>query len=96
MAWAGLIASLYNYPSLLLGPCIGPISVRFGRKRLMIFGIFAECVGTLVLGFCEYFSSPALFVSVALISRIIAGLGGFFHKTMVYAMPLNTCSLTLR
>ena len=68
VAWAGLIASLYNYSSLLLGMCIGPISVRFGRKRLMVFGIFEESVGTIAFGFCEYISSPALFVSVALIS----------------------------
>ena len=87
VAAAGLIASCYNYPSLLLGMCIGPISVRFGRKRLLIFGLIASCVGTLVFGFCEYFSSPALFISVGLVSRILAGLGGFFHKTMVYALP---------
>lgn len=39
VAAAGLLASSYNYAALFLGMCNGPLSVRFGRKRLLIFGI---------------------------------------------------------
>lgn len=54
VALAGVLASSYNYAPLILGWFAGPLSVRFGRKRLLVFGIIVECVATTLFGLCEY------------------------------------------
>ena len=41
---SGLIISVASAPSLLLGFCTGPLAVKFGRRRLLIYSILVESV----------------------------------------------------
>ena len=50
----GLLASSYNYPAIVLGFFLGPISLKFGRKRLLVFSIIMCCLATTVFAFTEY------------------------------------------
>lgn len=74
-AWAGIILAFYAAGNMAAILTAGRLSDRFGRRPVLLPGLFVSAVSTLLLGY-----SPNLAVAVVLTA--IAGLGsGLFAPT---------------
>jgi MFS family permease len=53
--YAGLVASCYYLTQLVASPIWGAISDRWGRKPVLIIGLFGTTLTCLAFGFCKWF-----------------------------------------
>lgn len=65
----GVIVASYSLMQLVFSPVWGSLSDRFGRRPLLILGLFGSAVSYLVFGLAES-------VAVLLVSRIVGGSMG--------------------
>lgn len=74
-AWiAGWLMFAYAVMQFLMGPVIGNISDRFGRRPVLLLSLLAFAVDYIVMGF-----APTL--SLLFVGRIIAGIAGATYPT---------------
>jgi len=65
----GLIMASYSLMQLIFSPVWGSLSDRYGRRPLLIFGLFGSAISYVVFGLAST-------IGVLLISRLIAGIMG--------------------
>ncbi|MFS0555953.1 MFS transporter [Brevibacillus sp. 179-C9.3 HS] len=85
----GLLVTAYGLLFGLSAPLFGPISDRWGRKRMILLGLLVFSVGTALTAIANDFIW-------ALIYRGIAGLGGAMCMPSIYALIGDTYSYEKR
>ena len=67
--WAGLLSACYALMQFLFSPVIGTLSDAFGRRKIILFALFAMCLDYLILGL-----SNAIWI--LFVGKLIAGITG--------------------
>lgn len=67
--WAGLLSACYALMQFLFSPVIGTLSDAFGRRKIILFALFAMCIDYLILGL-----SNAIWI--LFMGKLIAGITG--------------------
>ncbi|HEY2981493.1 MAG TPA: MFS transporter, partial [Anaerolineales bacterium] len=80
MTQAGLILGMFSVFSLVGSTIGGALTDRFGRRKLILFGLIFSAVSTLSLGLVNDFS--ALFPLAAVIG-LLADVAGPAHQAMI-------------
>lgn len=65
----GIVLAVYSLTQFLLGPILGNLSDRVGRRPIIIGCLFLNAVGYIIFAFTNSFL-------LLLVSRIVAGIGG--------------------
>ncbi|UFJ42563.1 MFS transporter [Brevibacillus humidisoli] len=81
----GLLVTAYGLLFGLAAPLFGPISDRWGRKQMILLGMFVFSIGTAL-------TAVATDLTTSLIYRGIAGLGGAMCMPSIYALIGDTFS----
>ncbi|MCX7570556.1 MFS transporter [Tumebacillus sp. DT12] len=85
----GLLVTAYGLLYGLSAPLFGPVSDRWGRKNMMLLGMFVFAVGTAL-------TAAATDLTTSLIYRGISGLGGAMLMPSVFALIGDTFSFEKR
>ncbi|WP_017314903.1 MFS transporter [Mastigocladopsis repens] len=75
----GLLVTVYTFPAVILGPIIGVLADRFGRKKIIVPSLFLFAIAGTACAFAPNFN-------LLLLLRFLQGIG---------AAPLVSMSLTL-
>lgn len=79
----GLILGMLYVPTFILGLFLNKLAHKFGREVLYLGGLYTFTIATLLFGLIEYIKDGRTFVGVAILFRIVVGLGSFFTKTLL-------------
>ena len=80
MTQAGLVLGLFSIFGLFGGMIGGALTDRFGRRRLIIFGLVFSAVSTLSLGLIERF---ATLIPLAVVIGLLSDMAGPAHQAMI-------------
>jgi len=72
--WGGILTASYAVMQFLLGPLLGSLSDKYGRRPVLLIGLVALAIDYLIMGFAQ-----TLWVLLA--GRILAGAAGSTHVT---------------
>lgn len=80
MTQAGIILGIFSISSLIGGLIGGAITDRFGRRRLIIFGLIASAISTLTLGSVNEF---AVLFPLAIFIGLLSHVAEPAHQAMI-------------
>jgi MFS family permease len=80
MTQAGIVLGLFSIFGLIGGMVGGGLTDRFGRRRLIIFGLVFSALSTLSLGFVSEF---AALVPLAVVVGLLSEVAGPAHQAMI-------------
>jgi MFS family permease len=80
MTQAGVVLGMFSVFSLLGGMFGGALTDRFGRRRLILFGLIFSALSTLSLGLVNDY---ALLLPVAAVIGLLADVAGPAHQAMI-------------
>jgi len=80
MTDVGVLFATFSLSSFAGSAIGGALTDRFGRKRIIIFGLFASSMSSLAMGFANSFQ---MFFVLALFVGILADVSGPAHQAMV-------------
>jgi len=80
MTEAGLVLGIFSIAGLFGGVAGGAITDRFGRRRLILFGLVASAISTLGLGLVSSFS---VLVPLAVLIGMLFEISGPAHMAML-------------
>ena len=80
MTDVGVLFATFSLSSFAGSAIGGALTDRFGRKRIIIFGLFASSMSALAMGFASSFQ---MFFVLALFVGILADVSGPAHQAMV-------------
>ena len=72
--------------ALLAAPVIGIMMGYYGRKNMLLFSMIILFVSTLIAAGASIFDSPSVFVLIAVISRLLQGVGAAANFNVVFAI----------
>jgi DHA1 family tetracycline resistance protein-like MFS transporter len=72
--WGGALAAVFAVMQFVFGPTVGNLSVRFGRRPVLLISLAAMAIDYLIMGYAH-----ALWVLV--LGRIIGGITSATHAT---------------
>ena len=72
--WGGYLSFVYALMQFALGPTVGNLSDRFGRRPVLLSSLFVLTIDYLIMGF-----APSLWL--LFIGRLLAGIAGATHST---------------
>lgn len=82
--WGGVLAASYAFMQFLCGPLLGSLSDRFGRRPVLLVGLFLLAVDYLAM-------SLASSLSVLIVTRLLAGMAAATHITAkAYIADIST------
>lgn len=67
--WGGLLAAAYAIMQFIVGPFLGSVSDRYGRRPVLLVGLAALCIDYLVMGFAGS-------ILLLMLGRLLAGAAG--------------------
>ena len=81
----GFIIAIFAFAQFLFSPIAGNLSDRYGRKNLIIFGLFVNGLSQIMIGLSSE-------IWMLFVSRFITGVGSAFivPPVMAYAADLTT------
>ena len=85
----GVLIAGYSFSSLLVSLTIGKYIGIIGRERVLFIGCFLESIAMLGLGIISNSSSPAMFLLVGLLCRVLQGTGAGCIATSTLAIIAN-------
>lgn len=80
MTQAGYVLGLFSISSLIGSVIGGALTDRFGRRRLILFGLIASAISTLTLGSVTQYS---LLFPLAVLIGILSDVAGPAHQAMI-------------
>lgn len=80
MTQAGIVLGIFSIASLVGGVIGGALTDRFGRRRLIIFGLVFSAISTLSLGLVQQFS---LLIPLAVLVGLLSDVAGPAHQAMI-------------
>ena len=80
MTDVGVLFATFSLSSFAGSAIGGALTDRFGRKRIIIFGLFASSMSSLAMGFANSFQ---MFFMLAIFVGILADVSGPAHQAMV-------------
>ena len=80
MTQAGLVLGLFSIFGLIGGMIGGALTDKFGRRKLIIFGLVFSAVSTLSLGMINQF---AALIPLAVVIGLLSDVGGPAHQAMI-------------
>jgi MFS family permease len=80
MTEAGLILGLFSIFALIGGMIGGALTDRFGRRRLILFGLIFSAISTLSLGWVNQF---ALLFPLAVVIGLLSDIAGPAHGALI-------------
>jgi len=80
MTQAGIVLGIFSISSLIGGVIGGALTDRFGRRRLILFGLIASAISTLTLGSVTEFG---LLFPLAIVIGILSDVAGPAHQAMI-------------
>lgn len=80
MTQAGIILGIFSVASLIGGVIGGALTDRFGRRRLIMFGLVFSAISTLTLGMVAEFS---LLIPLAVLIGVLSDVAGPAHQAMI-------------
>lgn len=80
MTTVGLIFAVYSVSSVFGSTVGGALTDRFGRKKMLLFGLLASALSSLLMGLVD---SIAVFAVVAMFVGLFANAGGPAQQAMV-------------
>lgn len=72
--WGGILTASYAVMQFLVGPLLGSLSDRFGRRPVLLAGLLALCIDYLIMGFASS-------IYLLLLGRLLAGVAGSTYVT---------------
>jgi MFS family permease len=80
MTEAGLVLGVFSISSLVGSVIGGALTDRFGRRRLILFGLVFSAISTLTLGLID---SMAVLFPLAVVIGVLSDLSGPAHQAMI-------------
>lgn len=80
MTQAGLVLGLFSIFGLLGNVIGGALTDRFGRRKLILFGLVFSALSTLTLGLVNEFS---LLIPLAMVIGVLSDIAGPAHQAMI-------------
>lgn len=80
MTQAGMVLGLFSIFGLLGGFIGGAITDKFGRRKLILFGLIFSALSTLLLGLVNQFS---MLIPLAVIIGLLSDIAGPAHSAMI-------------
>lgn len=75
----GLMVTAFALAYMICAPLLGPLSDRFGRKRLILSGLVIFAASTLLIAFAQQFAT-------VLVLRALSGIGASLIMPSIFAM----------
>ena len=85
-SWTGIILGVYSLPSFIFWLFFDKLVNRFGRKCMMLSGLYLFLVSFFLFGLIEFASVSFFFVLSGIITRFLLGVGSYQHKTVTYSV----------
>jgi len=79
----------YNVSAIAVSAFTDQIMGKIGRRNTLLFGMFSEGAGYILLGFNQYIDNKPTYIGLAIVARIISGFGGSCIMTTIYSIVLN-------
>jgi MFS family permease len=80
MTQAGIVLGIFSITGLFGQMIGGALTDKFGRRKLIIFGLVASALSTLSLGFVNHFS---VLIPLAVFIGLLTDIGGPAHGAMI-------------
>lgn len=80
MTQAGIVLGIFSLFGLIGGMIGGALTDRFGRRKLILFGLVFSALSTLSLGFVSTF---AMLFPLAVVIGLLSEMGGPAHQAMI-------------
>ena len=85
----GLIFGIFPVGSISISILFGKMMGRWGKQRLIVISIVILSLSNMMFGALDYIDDPVLFVTTAMITRVVQGLGvGGFSSIANAYMPV--------
>ena len=86
---------VYSVPSFFFWIYLDTLVHRYGRKCILLSGLYAFLVSLFLFGLIEFATAPFFFVLSGAITRFFLGVGSYMNKTVLYSVaakkyPHNT------
>ncbi len=85
----GVIFSVYSLSVIFCSPLVGIAIIKFGRPKIISFGIFLMGLCFLAFGIVDKIQNQHLIVLFSIILRVLQGASSAFIQTTCYAIAIN-------
>lgn len=72
--WGGYLSAVYALMNFIMGPVLGGLSDRFGRRPVLLISMGTLAVDFIIMGLAQT-------ISVLFIARVLSGMSGATHST---------------
>ena len=83
--WIGFIFSCYPLGGVFFSLLLGKMMRKWGRKRILFIGLLIQTIGIILFGILDNIDDGKTFLSLAITSRLLQGIGMSSCNSIVFA-----------